>query len=44
MKKQYLHNSFSYNPSVLGADRLWNDVKDFLVGKDIIYDSDFDGV
>ena len=44
MKKLYSFKSFNSNPSALGVDRLWNDVKDFLVGKDIIYDSDFDGV
>lgn len=42
MKKRNSYKSFSYNPSVLGADRLWNDVRDIIVGKNV--KNDYDGI
>lgn len=38
MKRQYFNTSFNYNPSFLGADRLWADVKNMSCREDIIVD------
>lgn len=44
MKNLNNNLNFTSNPSYLGADRLWVSGSDELIGKDIIYDNDYDGI
>ena len=42
MKKLYSFKSFNSNPSALGADRLWLNVK--ICREDVVHDKDYDGI
>ena len=43
MKNLFNLKSFVSNPSYLGDDKLWAG-SDELIGRDIIYDNEYDGI